>query len=74
MVVFLKEDAVTGYGKTKDPENYGGKDIGLFGKAEPFYVGHGCLGNAEQIEETNDGHKSGILEQGKKIVGQTWDN
>jgi hypothetical protein len=55
--------AVARHAETKQPVNGGGEDVTLGGKAQPRRVGGGVVDDVHQIEQADDQHQRGILEQ-----------
>ena len=63
--------AVARHAKTKDPVDQGSKDISFGGHTQPDRI-NGCLLHAaKEIEQSDDDHQAGILEEGNDRVDQT---
>src|SRR5215470_15809410 len=64
------------HAKAKDPEHEGGKYIAGHGGGgrEPFGIGVVELHDAEQVEEADDEHETGIFEQADEGVDDARDD
>jgi hypothetical protein len=60
--------------KTENPEHQGGEHIAFSGHAQPFRVGGGLLDAVEQVEQADDDHQAGVLEQRNKGVDDAGDH
>src|SRR5262245_10144371 len=67
---------VARHAETEDPEDETGKDVAGHrrGRREPFGVGIVELHDAEQVEEADNEHKAGVLEQPDEGVDYAGDH
>nr|GEY82994.1 hypothetical protein [Tanacetum cinerariifolium] len=63
-----------GHAETEDPEHQGRENITLGRHAEPLGVGGSLFDAVEQVEQADDDHQTGVLEQRDNGVDQTGDD